>query len=205
MNDLKKMLEERRFKKSTLIATTVRLSEGNSAFIDELAEYLGKSKQETLVTLIEHGIKEARALIDDGIGNQVQEPTGYYVLNTNKKNHADDGKWMIAHGAAAAFYSPWKDLIDRLTEKDIVFLYENGVGIVAWGRASGKTEKRDYNGEVGEKHFQKLHEFTTLDKPLAAREIRRLLNYDLPFLRTMTAVQGGQILVDAIKKMGVSG
>jgi hypothetical protein len=199
MSKLKELIAEKKSTTSAVIATTLRLAEETNSFVDELAEYLGKSKQETLVTLIEDGIATAKSLLKLEEPDENAELSDYYLLNTNKRNNAQDGKWMLSQGAAAAFYDPWKQYINGLKKNDVVFLYENGVGIVAYGWATGETKVIDYQGDPGETHFQKLEKFKVLETPLKARDVKKLLNYDLVFLRTMTSIRDGKKILDSIK------
>lgn len=50
-----------------------------------------------------------------------------------------------------------------------------------------------------ETHSQKLRDDVRLATPLRAREIKKLLEYDLVFLKTLTPVRNGQKILNAIK------
>lgn len=181
-----------------LVALTVRLTPEKASVIEELAEFSGKSKQETLALMIDHGIRAAEEIF---LLEKVEPMPhcGFYLLNTNKRNSLRDSQWMASEGVAAAFYGGWKELINQIEENAIVFLYENGVGIVGYGKATGQTEISDYDGDSDETHFQKLKDYFRLEVPLRAREIKKLLEYDLVFLKTLTPVQNGQKILNAIK------
>ena len=117
--------------KGELVPSTVRLPETLHAEVEELAEDLGVSRQAMLVILIGVGAKAARAKADTP-----SEMTGkFHVLNTNRRNSDMDEYWMLKNEAAAAFYSPWKEQIDKIQKGDVVFLYSSGVGIIAYGIA----------------------------------------------------------------------
>ncbi|WP_236630376.1 hypothetical protein [Pseudomonas syringae] len=107
---------------------------------------------------------------------------------------------MLSEGSAAAFYAPWKYNIDRIQEGDVVFLYENGKGIVAFGQGTGETEKREHHGYLEECHFQRLMDFTILDKPISAAEIKKAVQKNVVFLRTMSPMPDGKLLLDLIQK-----
>ncbi len=199
MSKLRELIQQKKVVASDLVATTVRLTTENNSFIDELAEYLGKSKQETLSTLIEDGISTAKSLLKLEESTDTRETSNYYLLNTNKRHSARDSLWMKQEGIAAAFYNPWKSYIDLLNKDDIVFLYENSIGIVAYGKATGDTKITDYDGDANETHFQKLEDFKILDTPLKARDIKKALNYDLVFLRTMTSMRDGEKILRIIE------
>lgn len=197
MSDLKSMIRESKKARSELVATTVRIPKELQSVIEDLAEYLSLSKQDVMLKLLEEGVKVAEeAISEDDITEQGS--INFHVLNTNKKNDLNDHREMLNEGIAAAFYDPWKFNIDRIQKNDTVFLYENGVGIVAYGKGSGDTHKKDRYGDKDECHFQKLLDFTVLDKPLPAAEVKKILERNVVFLRTMSAIPDGQKLLDAI-------
>ncbi len=197
MSKISALLQEKKIVKSKLIASTVRISAETHSFVEELAEYLGLSKQETLATLIDDGVEEAKkAMKLDEIEEDLSE-CSYYLLNTNKRNNIEDTDRMVREQIAAAFYDPWKFNIDRIKSGDVVFLYENGVGVIAFGTAPGETLIRDYNGDVGECHYQELSGFTKLETPISAREVKKILSLNIPFLRTMVPIREGQKLLKA--------
>lgn len=89
---------------------------------------------------------------------------------------------------------------NRIQAGDVVFLYENGKGIVAYGTGTGVTEKRIHGGFLDECHFQRLDGFEVLPKPISASEIKKTLQKNVVLLRTMSAMPEGQLLLDLIKK-----
>jgi len=181
-----------------LVALTVRITPEKASVIEELAEFSGKSKQETLALMIDHGISAVEEIFRLEKVESMPEHCGFYLLNTNKRNSVRDSQWMASEGVAAAFYGGWKELINQIEENAIVFLYENGVGIVGYGKATGLTEVSDYDEEPDETHSQKLTDYVRLSTPLRAREIKKLLEYDLVFLKTLTPVRNGQKLLTAL-------
>ncbi len=199
MNKIEELIKNRKSANSDLIATTVRISLEVNSFIEELAEQLGLSKQETLATFITDGVASAKKALrlDDPETNYPE--CNFHLLNTNKRHNVNDSTAMRAEGIAAAFYHPWKLNIDRIRENDVVFLYDNGSGIVAYGKATGETLKRDYDGDSDEMHYQKLNEFTVLEVPLKAKEIKKILGREVVFLKTMTSLPDGDKLLSACK------
>ena len=116
---------------------------------------------------------------------------GFYILNTNFRNSTNDHDDMLAHKKAAAYFTPWKYKIERLSKGDIVFMYQSGVGIVAVGVASGKLEKRAYQGKPEyqeEEYAMKLYQFRRVDKPITAAEIKGVTEVDYRFMSTMFAI-----------------
>lgn len=113
---------------------------------------------------------------------------GYYILNTNYRNSVDDHNDMLAHKKAAAYYDPWKYKIERLSRGDVVFLYQSGVGIVAFGETTDRLYKCDYHGDNtlhDEEYYKKLTNFRLLDKPLSAAEIKSLTGNNYVFMGTL--------------------
>ena len=197
MSDLKSLIKESKVIKKDLISSTVRMPVEIYSFIEGLADQLSLSKQEVMLKLIEEGIKiaEKELSLDE---NENEKSTTFHVLNTNKRFDANDDKYMINNGVAAAFYDPWKFNIDRIKNDDIVFLYRNGVGIVGYGKGSGKTLKKDRYGDIDECHYQELKDFKCLEKPLSAIEIKKILGRNVVFLRTMSGKPDGQKIIDRI-------
>jgi hypothetical protein len=124
----------------------------------------------------------------------------FFMLNTNKRNNEDDHRDMVTNGVAAAFYHPWKEEIAKIKEGSVVFLYENGVGIVGTGVAPSEVEKAEYQGQPGEAYRKKLIGYKRV-KPLNAKEIRKVVGGNLVFLRTLVGVptEYGQKILKNLK------
>ncbi len=199
MTKLRELIKESKGAKKDVVATTVRMPKELQSFVDELAIQLGLSRQEMLLRLIEEGASVAKEELQLDTPHCAEISCGYHLLNTNKGNNLRDHEMMLSEGLAAAFYEPWKNNIDRIKEGDIVFLYENGRGIVAYGRGTGITKTRDHEGDKDECRYQELEGFRLLKTPLAAADINKLLNREVVFLRTMTGVVGGEKLLQRIE------
>jgi hypothetical protein len=179
-----------------------------NSVMEALADQLDLSKQEMLLHLIEAGVKiaEDELKLDDpeeekkkqSQADKEQQSCGFYILNTNKRNGLEDQEWMLTKGVAGAFYDPWKFNINRIKKGDVVFLYENGVGIVAFGRGTGEVLVAEYGDDMDETHYQKLDGFKVLSKPLSAAEIRKTLARSVVFLRVMSEMPDGQKVLDRI-------
>jgi hypothetical protein len=113
---------------------------------------------------------------------------GYYILNTNIKNNTAAHEDMLTNAKAAAYYDPWKYKIERLNKGDTVFLYQNGVGIIAFGEADGKLRKLIYEENPDEEYSMKLNKFHRLSRPLSAAEIKSITGIDYRFMTTMFGV-----------------
>lgn len=195
-------------KKEEMVPTTVRIPMKLNSVMEALADQFGLSKQEMLLHLIEAGIEvaEDELKLNDleeekkemPQADNEQQKCRFYILNTNKRHGSTDQKWMLTEGIAGAFHKPWKLNINRIKKGDVVFLYENGVGIVAYGRGTGSVLFADYRGHVKEAHYQKLDGFKVLSKPLSAAEIRKIVARNVVFLRVMSAMPDGQKVLDRI-------
>ncbi|MFM2344436.1 MAG: hypothetical protein RLZZ210_1047 [Pseudomonadota bacterium] len=197
MSELIQAIHKAQKQKSELIASTLRLPEELHSFVDEFAEHLGISRQEALIALVKEGKEVATKELDkeDVINNKKYK---FYLLNTNKSSTIDDQRMMISEKIAAAFCNPWKVNIDSIKKGDTVFLYSNGVGIIAYGTATGVLEKRAYSGIIDNCHYQDLENFHILEKPLSAKNIKKILDGRIVFLRTMSGISEGQKILDAI-------
>lgn len=113
---------------------------------------------------------------------------GYYILNTNISNSKQDHKDMLSNAKAAAYFDPWKYKIERLSKGDVIFLYQSGAGIVAFGKADGKLIKAPYQGKTehpDEEYFMKLQGFQLVSPPLTAAEIKNITGINHVFMSTM--------------------
>jgi len=202
MSDLKDTIRESKIAKKEFTPATVRMPKEMHSVIEALGDHLSRSKQEVLLMLIKEGIKVA----DDELG--VNEPeteastasVNFHVLNTNKRHDVDDQEEMMSGGIAAAFYTPWKNNIDRIEKGDTIFLYENGVGIVAYGKGSGKTLMKNRYDDIDECHYQELEDFKVLETPLPAAAIKKVLGRNVVFLKTMSGMPDGQKILDRINE-----
>ena len=200
--------ESKSAKKEEMVPTTLRLPVKLNSYVEGLADQLSLSKQEMLLRLVEEGVNAAEneLKLDDreeerrkqAAEQEMQGKCSFHVLNTNKRHSAEDHEWMIREEVAAAFMDPWKFNINRLNQGDVVFLYENGVGIVAYGTATGEVLVKDYDGKSDETHYKKLQGFKQLSKPMPAAEVRKILSRNVVFLRTMSAMPDGQKVLEKL-------
>ncbi len=124
--------------------------------------------------------------VDDNPYEDLAE--GYYILNTNISNSEKDHEGMLSQGKASAFFDPWKFKIERLGKGDVVFLYQSGVGIVAFGEADGRLQKAPYQGnqdQPDEDYSMRLNRFQKVSPPLSASEIKRITGINHVFMSTM--------------------
>ncbi|NLO27546.1 MAG: hypothetical protein GX113_05120 [Actinobacteria bacterium] len=141
------------------------------------------------------------ATVDDPY-EDLQE--GYYIVNTNYNNDTKDHDMMLKERVVAAFFTPWKQKIARISKGDVVFLYQSGAGIVAVGVANGKLKKRPYQGnpEYPDEEFSvPLAKFQTIEEPISAAEIKEICGVNYRFRSTLFSIdaESGRKLDAAIR------
>lgn len=94
----------------------------------------------------------------------------YYVLNTNMKEDKRFTLEMIREKKAAAYSKGWREKIGKLQKDDIVFLFQNRVGIIAYGIADGEVKENEENDES----YMSLSSFKKLKYPMNAKKMRNL-------------------------------
>ena len=207
---LDELIEKAKAKKEKIntletVSVTVRISKELNSTVLELAEHLlDTSKQKMLEAIIEEGVsKIVKEFSIEEIEktDENSKTRTFHLLNTNKRHDRRDGKRMYDEGIAAAFYGNWKKEIDKIKKNDVVFLYENGVGIIAFGLADGKVEIEDKNGDKGQMHYQKLNSFVKLEEAYKASKIKSTLNRNFVFLKTKTVIHDGEILFNELQKI----
>lgn len=211
MSDFLKMLEAKRKRASLTESMTIRVTVEEDAAIKELASSYDCTRQDLMHDLISEYLMPAWRKLESGDLSQELPPpvdadvdvkgqSYYYVLNTNKANSSEDHEAMLSEGIAAAFEDGYKEKINRFKKGDVIYLYESGKGIVAYGTANGVTEERDHYGVPGKTRFQKLSGFVRLEKPVSAKEICQKLNRTIRCAQTLTLLTDGKTLLQAITK-----
>lgn len=180
-------------------AITVRIPESYVAHLDELSSSLDVTRHSLLTQMIKEGVDDALELYEKKQnkpepltnGEDAVSTLQFFILNTNKRHDVDAHLDMVTNGVAAAFNEPWKYQISRIKEGSVVFLYENGMGIVGTGVATREVEKMEYCGVAEAAYRKKLIDYRRV-KPLSAREINREIKKvgggNLIFLRTLLKV-----------------
>jgi len=201
MSELAGMIQRAQTARKELIASTVRLAPEDHSFIEALAEQLAVTRQDLMQQLIKTGISEATKLMKLDEGEPETAPASHFhILNTNKRHSVEDHERMLAEGIAAAFYGEWKFNIDRIQKNDVVFLYENGRGIVAYGKGTGKTLKAEHQGNADECHYQVLSDFKVLDQTAARRGDQEDPRPYCRFSEDDVGSPDGQKILDRISK-----
>ena len=131
----------------------------------------------------------------------------YYILNTNYNNSIADHNDMINNNKCAAYFDPWKYNIKKIGEKDVVFLYQSGVGIVAVGEADGVLKTCDYQNDPqykDEEYYMKLNNFSLVAPHLTARKITNICKKKFSFKKTMFEIHdkyGKKIRSEIIRRL----
>ncbi|MFT9366865.1 MAG: hypothetical protein ABF572_15140 [Gluconobacter sp.] len=209
-SDLISMLKTQKASSQDQVSMTVRMPVEMAAQVDGLAEFLNISRNETVLKLISPELEKVKKEIDslyleddEDISNidAASDESKFFILNTNKGNNIEDHNRMVNNGLAEAFCDPWMFYIDKIKKNDVVFLYENGKGIVSYGRSNGVTEisNRKSDPSQDKSHFQKLENYTILDNPIKASEIRSILGRNIPFLKTLIHLSDGIKLLKYIQ------
>ena len=86
----------------------------------------------------------------------------------------------------------YKEQIDGIEAGDIAFVYQNRVGIIAFGTATGVVEVSAFEGHKAEQHRMQLRRFSELRSPIAPGTIvgisERLLKRGVYFARTVAHI-----------------
>lgn len=209
-SDLISMLKTQKASSQDQVSMTVRMPVEMAAQVDGLAEFLNISRNETVLKLISPELEKVKKEIDslsleddEDISNIdiASDEAKFFILNTNKGNNIEDHNRMVNNGLAEAFCDPWMFYIDKIKKNDVVFLYENGKGIVSYGRSNGVTEVTNRKSDLSQdkSHLQKLENYTILENPIKASEIRSILGRNIPFLKTLIHLSDGIKLLKYIQ------
>ena len=120
-----------------------------------------------------------------------------YILNTNNLYRPEDEQEMLNQEVCGTFCEN-SHKIGKINVGDIVFLYKKQVGIIGYGTASGvvivKDRIRPENGQfvANGSQYQKLNDFSRLEKPLSAKGIKDVLGRYVPFTNTIFKLREGE-------------
>ena len=111
-----------------------------------------------------------------------------YVLNTNYRNNPEHHRAMLREHKAAAYCTGWKEKIQKLQKGDTVFLYQSGVGIVAYGKADGILNKVDEGDLLEYEYNMHLDNFVVLTNPISASKMKEIANCGFNFRQTLFSI-----------------
>jgi hypothetical protein len=180
------------------VTLSVRVTNEENAVLQEIADVVGCTRQDVIYQLIsDYAIPEWRKMKSQD-EDFIEENNGisYFLLNTNKTNSQADHDTILNQGVAATFEDDYIGKVNRIKKGDVVFLYESGSGIVAYGLGSGQNIDEPNPERLNHKsmRYQVLSNFTRLSKPLSARDVKRVLSNEIPFAQTLSRVGNGEIL-----------
>lgn len=212
VQDFINRLEEKRKRSRNMVSMTIRVSEEEEAAIQDLANHMDCTRQEILHDLIaeylipawqqirqeDAGAPDGEAGLSDSSATTT-EGSSYFLLNTNKANSVEDHQMMLEEQVAAAFEDGWKQKIERIRSGDVVFLYESGKGVVAYGVASGEVKKAPHEGRKDATYYQRLDGFKCLKSPVSAKDIQQVLGRKIRFVHTLTLLKDGEKLAKALE------
>lgn len=193
-----------------MVTLSVRVSPEENAAIQDLADTAGITRQDVLYELVKkYALPAFQAqqsefnAAEDLKEIPASEATSqnYYLVNTNKAHDIDDHNFMINNGRVAAFEDGYTQKITKIKKGDVVFLYESGVGIKAFGYASGVVQKTDHYNIPEKTFYQELNDFKILDKPMPAKRICAILERRVPFIQTMTRLKNGEIILSELSQV----
>ena len=95
------------------------------------------------------------------------------MVNNNFSRDKNSHNQMLEEWKVAAYYDPWKYFIEKISNGDIVFLYQSGHGIVAYGYADGIVNHVNTYPEVEKDagYNMKLLNFVRLKMPMPTSAI----------------------------------
>ena len=126
----------------------------------------------------------------------------YYLFNTNTPQNKID---MLRERKVASYYprsGTGKDVID-LQKGDMVFIYENAIGIIAYGVVSGDFQRMEHNGNPDYEHFMKLVDCHELENPISPADMKKIAKQNLGFRGTMPSLPkvAAEAILKAIQEM----
>lgn len=129
-------------------------------------------------------------------------PSKYHIVNTCSKDEMTPHNHMLAKKRASAFYYPWKERIKNIKKSDTVFLYQSGVGIVAYGIAKDNYKVSDWKGDKDEEYYVDLDRFKEVTPPINHSELKEIAGYHVVVASTHTTLrkESGESLIGEIRK-----
>ena len=116
----------------------------------------------------------------------------YYLVNTNNNYRPNWERQMLRKNQVTAAYGP-KEKTDVIKRGDIVFLYRNCVGIIAYGIADGKLIIRNFEGYMDEQHLMHVDRFRIIKFPIKPSEVtklsRKLASTGIFYARTVSPIR----------------
>lgn len=137
----------------------------------------------------------------------IQEEGKNYIVNTNITWSKTNYREMLDNSKAAA-YGERRYGIKNLKKGDTVFLYHNGVGVIAYGKVLGKYKSRYHEGHKEEEYYVDLAFDWVIDpdreanKAVKAWQINKELSSQYAFRQTIFSIRPK--MANVIKKLAKS-
>lgn len=115
--------------------------------------------------------------------------TSNHIVNTNIKYSNIQYKEMLNENKAAAYYDK-KTTINKIQKGDEVFLYQTGLGIIAYGKVKSNCKMKDIGKDKNEEYYVeidykwKINPDTEKEKAVGAWEINSSLGINHSFRGT---------------------
>lgn len=207
MSGIIEMIDSNEQNRKETVATTVRMSEEISAQIEGLADYLDTTKNEVMINLLKTALNQAYDHLDkksqDNSPNEMnKEGISYCLVNTNSGHNIDDHHRMLAEKRIEFFGEANRKASKNIKKNDLVFLYVNGRGIVAYGKASGviKTGHRYDDPKQETYSYQELTDFHEPKAILKTSAIYKALGKKICCLYPISFIKDGDKLLKLMKK-----
>lgn len=129
-------------------------------------------------------------------------PVKYHIVNTNFRNDPKCHSHMIQNKRASAFYSPWKERIKSIKKHDTVFLYQSGVGIIAYGVVKDHYRMGNWEGLKDEEYFVDLDKFREISPAINHSELQEKAGYHVVVAGNYRSLrkEAGESLISEAKK-----
>jgi hypothetical protein len=171
-----------------LVSTTVRITNEQHDFVEELMRQMGMSKQKVLTFLLEEGVKVVKASIQADQDNSFLD-SPFYLFNLSKSETLADENMMLTKQIIASKDESWRGFIKSISAKRTVFMYTESKGVIAYGKTSGKPST------MQEYTYQDLSNFQIIEHPVSVSEIRKILGVNLISSKMISPlVDGNKIL-----------
>ncbi len=137
--------------------------------------------------------------------NHINKRNNYYLVNTNRKSDPDrqDEETMLREQIVSLYFTGHKELIQKLKNNDVVFLYATKVGIIACGTVDGQPLRRDYRGNpqfLDSEFYQKFKTFYRPTSPISINKILEICGKRPNFRRSLVPIPDlqGRLLFDEL-------
>jgi len=169
------------------VSTTVRMSQSQNEFIELLMEKMAMSKQKVMTLLLEEGSKAIEKSLEMNIEESFSDcPFYIFCLDRNDK------KMFLDERLIASKEKPWKNFIENIKADSVIFLYSEGAGIIAYGKACEQYSSiQDYT-------YRELSGFKNLELPILLPELKKLTGLNFVPNKTIQPLTEGSKILDFI-------